>query len=247
MKGYLDDNKAWIIPTATGAASLAVGFVAGIYYARHSVRRITIVQEATVYDEEVVEEELSEVDRNQLKIDYEHALYEYQDEPEAEMVHGNIPDDDQKFDIQPASILELTVENPDGTSHKHKATLSNWDYEREMARRTKDEPYVIHMDEFLENESGYSQTTVEYYQGDDTMADENDMPIDHYQAIFGFLKFGHGSNSRHTVYIRNDRLAAEYEVLLNFGSFREEVLGIRESDRAKKKDLKHSVGKFHLE
>jgi hypothetical protein len=243
MEGYFDDNKAWIIPTAVGATSLAVGFFAGIFYARHSVRRIVVVQEATVYTEVEEEPELEEVDRNQLKIDYDEALTEYT--PALEMAHGDT--DDQNYGIEPASIIELIVENPaDGTSHKHKATMGTWDYEREMARRDPEEPYVIHMDEFLENESGYSQTTVEYYQGDDTMADENDVPIDHYQAIFGFLKFGHGSNSRHTVYIRNDRLQAEYEVLLNFGSFREEVLGIREIDKSKK-DLKHSVGKFHLD
>jgi len=152
MEGYFDDNKAWIIPTAVGATSLVAGFFAGIFYARHSVRRIVVVQEATVYEE--VEEQEEEVDRNQLKIDYDNAVTDYNQESiveendQVEMAHSD------NFDIEPASIIELTVENPaDGTSHKHRATMGTWNYERELERRSPDEPYVIHMDEFLENES----------------------------------------------------------------------------------------------
>ena len=67
-----------------------------------------------------------------------------------------------------------------------------------------------------------------------------------FHNVVGDLRFGHGSNDPNVVYIRNDRLKAEYEVLLNSGSYQEEILG-QKFEKEAKDELKHSTYKFRLE
>ena len=101
----------------------------------------------------------------------------------------------------------------------------DWDYDLEMSQRTKTDPYIIHQDEFINDEMGFHQETVTYYQGDDTMTDEHDSPIYNYEDIMGELKFGHGSNDKNVVYIRNESLGMEWEVLLDQGYYSREKIG----------------------
>lgn len=120
-----------------------------------------------------------------------------------------------------------------------------WNHDEEVASRSTEEPYVLHEDEFIENESGYNQTTVTYYAGDDIMADQEDTPIYNYSGLMGELKFGHGTTDVNVVYIRNDMHKKEWEVLLHPGKFAIEVLGHQYDDE--EVSLQHSVHKFREE
>lgn len=122
-----------------------------------------------------------------------------------------------------------------------------WVYEDELAIRTEHSPYVIHKDEFVADEAGCDQRTVTYYQDDDIMADESDTPIYDFNGLMGDLKWGHGSGDPSVVYIRNEKLEMEWEVLLHTGSFAVEVLGSDIEDAYASKDLKNSVQKFRDE
>lgn len=120
---------------------------------------------------------------------------------------------------------------------------SDWNYEEEMKERSPDAPYIIHHDEFHAREYEYPQTTLTYYAGDDVLVDEKDVPIYNYARIVGELKFGHGSQDESIVYVRNEKLEGEYEIILENGHYAIEVLG-QEMEESTSKDLKHSVPKF---
>lgn len=122
-----------------------------------------------------------------------------------------------------------------------------WNYDDELSIRTPDRPYVISIDEFVADEAGCDQATVTYYQGDDIMADEFDVPLYDFNSMMGELKFGHGSNSKDVVYIRNEKLGMEWEVILNTGRFDIEVLGHDIENVYEKAELKHSVPRFRDE
>lgn len=124
--------------------------------------------------------------------------------------------------------------------------LTEWNWEEEVNSRTADAPYVITHDEFMQADNDYIQSTVTYYAGDDVMADELDTPIYGYNALMGELKFGHGSNDPTVVYIRNDHLHMEWEVLHHRGSFEIEVLGHTFEAESERQELRHanSVRKF---
>jgi hypothetical protein len=114
----------------------------------------------------------------------------------------------------------------------------DWNYEEERVNRTDDAPYIIHQDEYIRDESGFEQSTLTYYAGDDILVDEADVPI-YDQTIVGELRFGHGTNDKHVVYVRNPTLKAEYEILEHSGSYASEIQGL-EAEVELANEMKHA-------
>jgi len=111
-----------------------------------------------------------------------------------------------------------------------------WDYEAELAARSSDKPYVIHVDEFKEGD--YISVSLTYFEGDDILCDEHNKPVDNKELLVGednLSKFGHGSKDPHIVYIRNDKLSLDMELIKSEGSFVEEIHGLKHSDRRSKR------------
>lgn len=107
-----------------------------------------------------------------------------------------------------------------------------WDAEAEEASRNPEAPYIISIEEYMENAFEHEQTQLTYYAGDGILADEKDGMITEVQAIVGnenLSRFGHGSQDANTVYVRNERTEADYEVTLSTGKFSEEVMGLTHS------------------
>lgn len=116
----------------------------------------------------------------------------------------------------------------------------DWDNDLELSQRKGgSEPYIIHQEEFVADEMGFKQTTVTYYAGDDILADEADTPVYDFHGLMGDLRFGHGSRDPNVVYIRNEGIHMEWEVLLHDGHYSVEVAGL-EMDEAVEEELRHS-------
>lgn len=111
-----------------------------------------------------------------------------------------------------------------------------WNQAVEESKRSEDAPYVISKDEYFANEPEHQQETVTYYRGDDVIADmeDNAVPIHEVDITVGednLHRFGHGSEDERVVYVRNDRMEIDYEVVLHDGKFAHEVAGfIKHSD-----------------
>jgi len=118
-----------------------------------------------------------------------------------------------------------------------------WDYAVEMKARTNEAPYVIHMDEFAEGEEDFDHATLTYYESDDVLCDERDTQIEDQDTLVGLgnlLRFGHGSGDDSVVYIRNERLGTEFEIVRSGGSYAEEVHGfIQHSDEPRRRGAPH--------
>lgn len=120
---------------------------------------------------------------------------------------------------------------------------SGWDYETELRIRAEnpDRPYIISQDEFFEGEKDYEQTSLTYYEGDDTLVDDKDVAVPDSDGTVGddnLMQFGHGSNDSSMLYVRNDRLELDFEVALHQGKYTVDVLGFEDEDA-----LKHSYGR----
>jgi hypothetical protein len=104
----------------------------------------------------------------------------------------------------------------------------NASFQDEVNARDPDAPYIITHVENMENETGFDQVTVTYYEGDDVLADERDDVIEDHDSVIGKhnLKFGHRSGDKNVVYIRNEVLRIDYEVLRSIGSYAKEVLDL---------------------
>lgn len=105
-----------------------------------------------------------------------------------------------------------------------------WDYATEVKSRSSDHPYVIHVDEFRQNDKGYDQVTYAYYEDDDVLANDRDGVVD-LTLQSGLVppdfvnKFGHGSNDPNVVYIRCDEITVDIEIVRNEGNYGEVVHG----------------------
>lgn len=107
-----------------------------------------------------------------------------------------------------------------------------WDYQREIRRRSPVKPYVIHIDE-LDEMPTYDRVIYTYYEGDDVLCNEGDDVVaevdrDKLVGEENLGRFGHGSNDSNIVYIRNDRLEMQFEVVLSPNSYQAEVAGFVE-------------------
>jgi hypothetical protein len=124
-----------------------------------------------------------------------------------------------------------------------------WNQEEEESERSPDSPYTIHRREFADNTTGYLQMSLTYYAADQIMCDENDIPIHHHEKLVGRLEFGRGSGDTDLVFVRNDKMKSEYEIIRNVGSYQVVILGLMAEEQADETDLRHSreIRRFRLE
>lgn len=101
--------------------------------------------------------------------------------------------------------------------------------EEEQRREEHPElPHVLTLDEFNAADLDYEQMQYTYYEGDGILADSGDQVIPDVEQIVGtgnMLRFGHGSGDPNVVYIRNNRLETDVEVVRSEGKYSKEVLG----------------------
>lgn len=234
--------KDVVIPASVGAAALAIGLGVGYIFGKRR-GAVTIVQ--TVVQEDP-----------QLHFDFEKGtvieetphIYS-EDDPEFLALLAEEEAIESAAKARREEIIPMPEEDEDEPIRVNvfHNTNDDWDYESELSTRTKEAPYIIHVDEFMGNELGYDQETMTYYAGDDILADKTDTPLYNFEEILGEFKFGHGTNDPNVVYIRNEKIRMEWEVLLHTGRFEIEVLGHSIEDEYEEKELRHSVQKFRPE
>lgn len=115
------------------------------------------------------------------------------------------------------------------TTLTEKDKMDGWSFPREMASRRSDQPFIIHQDEFAQNDSEYPQATYIYYVEDDVLADEDNTVITKRDELIGpnvLNRFGHGTDDYNILYVRNPVLELDIELCRNAASYEEEVLGL---------------------
>jgi hypothetical protein len=105
--------------------------------------------------------------------------------------------------------------------------VTSWD-------RSPDFPYVITEAEYRIDRPEFEKDSLTYYAGDDTLAEENGNYIPDKNGTAGnhnLLEcFGMGSGDDRLLYIRNERVMADFEINLNDGKYTKEVLDVEEED-----------------
>lgn len=113
------------------------------------------------------------------------------------------------------------------------AASHNWDPDAEEAQRDPSKPYILEHDEFYE--AANNNATLTFFEGDGVLADEADQPIPDIDSVVGednLTKFGHGSRDPNVLYVRNEGLDLDFEIVRNEGKYTEQVMGfIQHEDR----------------
>lgn len=197
------------------AADLGLATEASVRYGS-----VEINAETPAATEEELQEELEEVadliEGEMDRVDY--TAFHKQGET------STSTDDEPKVEVKVTNIFASQQVHPE-------VRHDDFDYDEELARRNGDTPYVIHHDEFMEGEKDYEQQQLTYFKGDDILIDNRDEVVQDTEATVGdsnLLRFGHGSKDRNIVYVRNDRIELDFEIVQDEGSYTEKVLGFLE-------------------
>lgn len=264
-------RKPWFAPTVAGVVAFGGGFGAGYFLGKrkrevvyYDTETVDIVVDdgvsaysghlgATVGDLERLRYE--DNNHNPTPIIEPSQMWRSDDvvrttDPRPDPSGIQVEQDDVEVELFPNEDDGSGLEDEEPVGHNLFANSTDgWVYEDELKTRTPNAPYILHKDEFFANEMDFSQLTVTYYADDEIVADDGDQPIYGHARILGELNFGHGSGDPSVVYVRNEERKAEYEVLLDTGSYTREVLGIGYEDATQADDIRHShnLAKFRLE
>jgi hypothetical protein len=228
-------NNKWSIPVAVGVTSFTMGAIGGYFYGRKTAQPSVL---------EVAE---TDADGNQLAFDFEDdelaQVIEFKGYTPRQVVMDEHPSftEYSEFELEwdaEMALEEDELEDAEEVVNIFAGSDDEWDYDTETMSRGTD-PYVIHVDEFVANELGFDQHTMTYYEGDDILADENDVPVYNYSITVGELKFGHGSKDPSLVYIRSEHARTEWEIIKHTGSFEVEVRGLEIESQYETQELRH--------
>lgn len=188
------------------------GLVVGYFTTKHILEQSYIdlaneeIKDAKEYYESVADERTSSAPDGRERIFYS-TLRQYQGAAPVQTDH-----------TEAKQVLRNIFRDPEEVG----------DFSEEVSARNPEEPYIIAVTEYLSNDSNYSQETVTWYEGDGALIDDRDEPVDDPDGTVGLgnLRFGHRSNDENVVYIRNDRLLIDFEVLRHDGKYAIVVLGL---------------------
>ena len=143
-----------------------------------------------------------------LKTKYE-LYYEEEDE---ELFEDDAEEDTDEAEPEPINEID---EKPDLSIYT--AKLKEQGYLQDVEEGGTDDmekPYVISPDEYGETDD-YDLYSYTYY-ADKVLADENNEPIEDVDQRIGLESLNHfGEYGDDSVYVRNDELKADYEILLD--------------------------------
>ena len=106
--------------------------------------------------------------------------------------------------------VEYTDYSTNKTSEDKQEKVDEPDYE--------EAPYIITPEEFGELD-GYDEISLTYYS-DQVLTDENNELVEDVDRVVGFESLNHfGEYEDDSVYVRNDRLKCDYEILMDHRKF----------------------------
>ena len=110
-----------------------------------------------------------------------------------------------------ASDLEVYEDKLTGLGY---ASQEEIEEKKGVTKSMRDEPYVIEPDEFGDIEE-YETISLTYY-ADKILADEDNEPIHDIDELIGYESLNHfGEYEDDSVFVRNDKLRTDYEILLD--------------------------------
>ena len=249
-------NKATITNIATFAVGLGVGYAVGYILTKKKWQKIANEDIESVReqyrltrqpgDREAADKVYEELNSKPSDVDVQivhekikqlaYVIPETIESSDDDQVEASLSKDlaEQMDEDDEEETSDFTIEGqaPEEFFRQHNIFDATIDIDAEaLAERDGDKPYVITYEEFQTDEENYDKITLTYYEEDDvlTSADDDSIIPDHEWTVgqHNLHRFGMGSGSRNSVYVRNDQREADFEVVLNKSSYAEVVQGVK--------------------
>lgn len=197
----------YIIVGATATTTLAIGAVSGYLFAKRQLEPEYV---------EIAKQEIEEAKEYYSRLYKKDEFSNPVDLVTTKTVEKVIETMEYKSDSSVLSPADLEMEN----------LLAEIEVAKEHGH-----PHLITRDEYLSNETNYTQITLTYFEEDDVLVDSDDMIIAEVDDVIGLgqlSRFGMLSGDNSIIYVRNVREEVELEVVLNKGNYAKDVLGFIE-------------------
>lgn len=195
-----------IIKAGIFAAGLGIGFFAGKKFYQEKYRKMADEDIASV--NEMTTRRINEMKQSIMEVDAEEENVEIS----------------TTEDIEDISDEELKT-NERIVMQYNKAVKKEGEVESIRQKPTKAMIYVISEEEYME-EGDYDKVSLEYFEGDKTLVDDRDIPVDDPDAIIGegtLDDFVISDDAE--MYVRNDNISIDYELTKSEGSYRDYIEG----------------------
>jgi hypothetical protein len=130
----------------------------------------------------------------------------------------------------------------DGKSQNDLAELvQKYSVEEKTEEQDENLPHVISLEEWTNGGGPNEKITLTYYEVDDTVADPNDDIFQNVEKLLGddsLLSFGIDSDDPDIVYVRNNKISTDFEIIRVRKSYSETVLGIIPEPKKRIKKVK---------
>lgn len=189
-----------IIKAGIFAAGLGIGFFAGKKFYQEKYRKMADEDIASV--NEMTTRRINEMKQSIMEVDAEEENVEIS----------------TTEDIEDISDEELKT-NERIVMQYNKAVKKEGEVESIRQKPTKAMIYVISEEEYME-EGDYDKVSLEYFEGDKTLVDDRDIPVDDPDAIIGegtLDDFVISDDAE--MYVRNDNISIDYELTKSEGSY----------------------------
>lgn len=189
-------------------------------------------EQAAEEDDEEEEPEEDEWDRSRAEHETEKELVDEQAEEadEAPWAKWSKTLDDPTGSPKPAPPVTIVPDQPAGRVNYNAISTAS----KEPTKEEKEAAYVpetIEKEAFINGDSGFEQSTLTYFAGDDVLANDRDQVItaDAREAFLGTEIFDllraepEARGGADAVYVRNTLRSREFEIVLSPGKYSEEV------------------------
>lgn len=232
-------RKEWLIPAAIvgGVAAAGVGIGFAIQRFKKQKALVAELQDRDYHREREHRHAMAQVNARLGELRKQGVIVKTDDEDDEIKVHDNDDPTVEEFLAQQLTGDETDAPSDEAQSDggrqnifRNGEPVEEFDIVKEAANRDETKPYIISSDEYFDEEREYRNATLTYYVGDQVLCDEKNVPfyseaeIDDVVGVAN-LRFGYGTNDPNAVYIRNNKLEVEYEVIRDSGRFDVEVLG----------------------
>jgi hypothetical protein len=188
-------------------AGATVGSVATWYYMKKKYEEVE-----EYYEEEDISTDEEEEDISTDEEEENTSTDEKENDAEIK------PQEASKLNVKKTNIFDYAnkIKNENYSSYSNTESDSIVDEVNDEKLIMSDEaPYVITPEEFGEKD-GYETITLLYYYNNDIVTDDNDEPVEDLEFTIGpsaLDRFGEYEDD--SVFVRNDKLKADFEILLD--------------------------------
>lgn len=117
------------------------------------------------------------------------------------------------------------------------------EFEAPSPENNKNKPYVIEETDFLDNMKHYNKISLYYYAQDDVLSDVDEIPITNVDAVVGdeTINTLSSANTYNVIYVRNNRLETDYEIIALNQSYQEQILGLLPGEQRPRKNERKNL------